>query len=393
MNASLTAALPTGLVGYRPDLENDILAFQREAFPERPYELHAPRWRWMFLESARRLGASPMVWFYRKPAGIVAQQGAIPVRLQVEGREFTTGWFVETMVLPSVRNGAIGPGVIAKAKNDLPFNLSLGQTAQMRAIQLQTGWRRVEPLRTLMFPLRPSDLLRHRLTNPLARGIVAAGLSTRQNLKRALRERPGWKVQAAEIDAFDERHDRLWEEVRRSYPCAVVRDASFLNWKFVSQPGQSFVRLEIRRNGRPAALAVLVVREPETVYLYRRALLVDLVVEPNDRQTIVAAFDTARRAALDRQCDSLVFHVIDDRLLKAAAAFGFLEREATRFLLISPGDAPEDTARAVLDGRRWFVTMADSDIDRPVWAAHEPRASAASCHHEGRMSPGSAPSL
>ena len=56
-----------------------------------------------------------MVWLYRAKAGIVGQQGAIAVRLKVDQEEFTTGWFVETMVLESHRGKAMGPMLVRKA--------------------------------------------------------------------------------------------------------------------------------------------------------------------------------------------------------------------------------------------------------------------------------------
>src|SRR5512145_469264 len=113
------ADAPRGLVRYQPVLDNELFAFQREAFPTRRADWVEPRWRWMFQSSAARLGVEPMVWLYRGKQGIVAQQGAIPVRLHSRAGECTTGWFVETMVLEQVRGRAVGPMLVAKAKEEL----------------------------------------------------------------------------------------------------------------------------------------------------------------------------------------------------------------------------------------------------------------------------------
>src|SRR2546422_180295 len=118
MNRASTQDGPRGLLGYEPSLEDEILEFQKVAYPARRQDWIAPRWRWMFLASAERLGVSPMVWLYRNASGIVAHQGAIPIRLKIGKAERVTGWFVETMALPSVRGKAIGPMLVKKALED-----------------------------------------------------------------------------------------------------------------------------------------------------------------------------------------------------------------------------------------------------------------------------------
>ncbi len=82
-----------GLIGYDPALEQEIFDFQQVAYPTRRTDWIAPRWRWMFLASAQRLGIPPMVWLYRNASGIVAHQGAIPVKLKV-GRAGAYHWLV-----------------------------------------------------------------------------------------------------------------------------------------------------------------------------------------------------------------------------------------------------------------------------------------------------------
>ena len=64
-SATLTAPDVTqGLRLFASDDEEAVFAFQREAWPKRPAALIPSRWRWMFLDSAARLGREPQVWLY-----------------------------------------------------------------------------------------------------------------------------------------------------------------------------------------------------------------------------------------------------------------------------------------------------------------------------------------
>jgi hypothetical protein len=354
-----------GLVRYTPSLDEELFAFQREAFPTRRADWVEPRWRWMFQKSAARLGVEPMVWLYRGKQGVVAQQGAIPVRLHTRAGERTTGWFVETMVLEQARGKAVGPMLVAKAKQDLPFNLSLGQTEQMRELQYRLGWKRVADLQTLMFVVRAGRAVEGKLPAG-ASTLAAAALNSTQSLR-------WWRgrMQAAcaftieHPERFRAVHDVLWESVRSAYPVAVVRDAAYLNWKYVDQPGQDFTRIDVQRDGRLAAVVVISVAEPDGAYRSRRAFLTEIVVRPDDPHDVWAALEAARQCARDRRADLLLFDVINDALVQRALAFGFVRRTPARVLLIAPEEPADAISQLALDAANWLVTRGDSDIDRP----------------------------
>lgn len=353
-----------GLVRFTEALAPEIFAFQREAYPARRPDWIEPRWRWMFLQSAARLGVAPMVWLYRGKAGVQAHQGAIAVRLHTAAGERTTGWFVETMVLENVRGRAVGPMLVAKAKQDLPFNLSLGQTAQMRELQFRLGWEQVAPLQTLAFVLNGRAVVAHKLPGPAA-WLAGTALEMRQHAKRWRGPRASSRYVVREVERFGDAHDDLWARVKPHYRVAVVRDASYLNWKYVDQPGQEFVRLELLRDDAVQAVAVVAFQEPAGPYPYRRARLTDVVVPPADAALVWELFDAVRWLSQRRAADLVVFDVISAPLVQHALAYGFVRREPTRVLLVSPGDQPDDAALLTRDPENWLVTRGDSDIDRP----------------------------
>ncbi len=363
-------AKTTGLVRYWPELEAEVIAFQRAAYPHRRADWIAPRWRWMFLDSAARLGAAPLVWLFRKPTGVLAHQGVIPVELSVAGRRLHTGWFVETMVLESNRAGTLGPGVIAKTKEDLPLNLSLGQTPAMRAIQFQMGWKQVGPLETLVWPVAPWALLEGKFRWSAARAAACVALAIRQRWRRlraAAAVGRARDVALEPISDFTAAHDTLWRAIEPDYRCAVVRDASYLRWKYVTQPGQVFHRFNVRRAGQLIGVVVLKFIEPGGAYPYRRAQLVEWVLPANDAAQAQATLAATVRYCQTQRAAALFVFMIHHRLVAQAQALGFLRREPTRVFLVSTPGADAETEAALLEPRNWLLTQGDSDIDRP-WA-------------------------
>ena len=363
--AASDTARPRGLVRYIRELDDELFAFQRQAFPTRRADWVEPRWRWMFQHSAERLGVEPMVWLYRGKEGILAQQGAIPVRLHTQAGERVTGWFVETMVLEQARGKAVGPMLVAKARQDLPFNLSLGQTEQMRQLQYSLGWKRVVDLETLVFVLNAAKAVAGKvpaLVEPAAGATLGLGQTLRWWRGRL---QSGAAVVTEPLTRFGPAHDLLWSEVRSAYAVAVVRDASYLNWKYVEQPGQDFRRIQIRQDGKVSGIVVISIVEPDAVYRTRRAFVNEIVVNPNNDRDVWTALEAARAHASDCGADLLLFDIINPALVRRALAFGFKRRAPARVLLIATGEPPTPAEQLALDGANWLVTRGDSDIDRP----------------------------
>ena len=218
------------------------------------------------------------------------------------------------------------------------------------------------PLQIAQRLVKAENVLQGKLPKPAA---WAAGLGFKASA--LVRDWMGEQqtLSAHPVERFDERHDRLWDEVSPDFECAVVRDASYLNWKYVSQPGQSFTRFEIRDRDRVVGVAVWMLREPDQIYRYRRAFLVDLVAPVGDAPALQRVVKAACTAVESLEVDALLCHHVSPALTRALRAEGFLLRRPERFLLIDTEGLPAEALATVLSEDAWFVTHGDSDVDRP----------------------------
>ena len=354
------------MTGYDEQMLPAIVRFQEEAYPHRRREWIADRWQWMFEASARRLGVPPKVWVYRDADAVVGHHGAIPVRLKMNGAERVAPWLVESMVLQGYRDRAVGTRLLATSTEDEPLSLSLGQAPYMRDIQLKLGWEQVVPLDTFFYPLRPDAVARGKTTSRLRAGVLGASLGALTRF-RHLRGRPRttWSPEVRRVDRFGPAHDALWAEASQELSCAVVRDASYLNWKYVDQPGQRFERLEVRRGDDVVAVAVITIVAATPAYKYRRAFVVDLVLRPSDDERVWHTLSAVRDQAEAGGADALVMYLTSTALGPRLERFGFLRRDPTRVLLVEASGLSEPEARELRSGDNWYLTMGDSDVDRP----------------------------
>ena len=363
--SSESAPLELERLGYQDGLEDALVRFAAREWPARRSEWVVPRWKWMFAESARRVGVDPRVWIFREQDEIVAHMGAIPVRLKVGGETHIVPWLVDTMVAKTHRDRALGSELILQAKEDCPFSLSLGQTAYVRQILERLGWKQIAPLKTFTYLLRPHRVAKGKLRIPGLREGAAAALLAKQLWQNKSRGEMDGRLVSREVSRFGAEHDDLWSRVANHYTCAVVRDASYLNWKYVDQPGQDFVRLEIHRDNDLVGVVVVQVRPPDSVYPYSRGFVVDMVVDPTDRGAVLGACDAATTSLRDRGADLAVFYLINDALEQRIREFGFWEREPTRYLWMVADTLNNSQVSILKQPDSWLITMGDSDIDRP----------------------------
>ena len=316
----------------------------------------------MFLKSAARIGAPAGIWFVKDGDRIVGQSGAIPVMLKVGDGQRPTAWFVDTMIRDGYRQAGFGARLLLESQQHEPFALSLGQTPEMRQIQFRLGWHQVMPLQTAQLLVRPERVLQGKLPSSVA---WAAGLGLRASSAMRQMVTGRKQVEVHEADRFGLEHDRLWQRMSASIRCGVVRDASYLNWKYVDQPRQCFRRLEVRLEGEVRAVVIWMLREPDQDYSYRRGFIVDVVVPPADEMIGVAALLAAVDAAADAGADSVSCLHAGAWLTELLKKAGFYLRAPERFLLVQPGDLSEDERLRVLGADNWFLTQGDSDLDRP----------------------------
>ena len=354
------------LLSYTPDIENKIIEFYQNAFQHRDHKLIESRWKWMFLKSAARLDIDPVMWIYNESNSVIGFTGAIPVQFQIGKEIKITYWLVDTMVLKSCRRLGLGPKIMIEAVKDVPFSLSLGQTKEMRSILYQLGWEKVSSFNSYVYPLQPHMILKDKLS-PVLTKPVGTGLSIRQFAKRFLTKGKFEAFDIKEIQSYDVQHDELWNKVKNDYQCASTRDSSYMNWKYIDQPGQNFINLEIISDGKIIAIVVLTIKEPSSAssYLYRRAIIVDLVISPLNTNLLFSVWESIRKKCIALEADSIVFELINRKIEDSLLTYGFLRREPTRFLLVHPKKISEAEKGKIIVSDNWFVTTGDSDIDRP----------------------------
>ncbi|MGE5191282.1 MAG: hypothetical protein ACM3U2_02190, partial [Deltaproteobacteria bacterium] len=351
-------AAPYEITGFAPGVEEEILRFEQRAWPERRQNGVLPRWNWLHIESARRLAIDPRVWLYREGDAVAAHAGAVPVKLKIGGDEQLAAWVRAAELPEPSRHETAGSRLMVRAGEELPFSLSLVESERMRAILLQLGWVQVWQLETSELMIHPDAVLQGKHAGKAT--LAEWGWRATTAVRTLFQHRARLDVQ--QVARFGERHDELWRVTSNDVACGVVRDASYLNWRYVDQPAVEVLRLEIVDGNALRGVVVLTFREATAAYPYRHAVLSDLVAPLADADLLSQLFQVAGTAAAERDADALLCEHAGQPLTRALRQYGFLMRDPGRFLMVNPGQLTPEWRSVVLTGKDWLITPGDADL-------------------------------
>lgn len=352
----MTAALPTCTA--RPATLNDLEGVAEllgRVFGKRR---NADELRRKFTGCIGRLTGSVVLTYDGRIAGFLGQ---IPVRLRVAEREVPAVQGADMAVLQDHRRLDAFLTMIDASVRAL----------QAEAVEVAYGTANGDATAVVAELLGQKQLARAPL---LVRPIGAGAARTAPAVRLAARvidacdgttargdSRLGWRVNR--LERFDARFDSFWHMVRDDYRVQVVRDAAYLNWRYVDAPGAVYERICIEDpSGRVQGYAVLGVRRRGAQL---RGCIADLVTARQGSARLArrlvreaVAWFRARGADIGEAWAFPHTH-----LRAALVRRGFIPRRTGQGGLHAGAlSLPARPAMAAVEQERsWFLSLGDSD--------------------------------
>lgn len=302
-------------------------------------------------------------WFERNPAGegivslAVSEDDVVGVaalsyfRTALDGGVTRLAVPVHVATDPAYRGRGIFSALEreneeAAAGSGSPFGVTFPNGVSYPIFVRRLGWSDLPRLRLWARPLRAAGVVRYLLGRRGEQG----GLAAQDGTARTLRG-----LQVRGIERFDADFDELATRAASAYGHHFVRDAGYVNWRYLDSP-RDYRCFGAYRDGRLAGAAIVGHTFKHGV---SAGFLADLVAAPEDGEAVRAllerAVDEVRGAA-----EALVLLPPPSRTQRRALVrAGFLPTSKTvRFI----GKAL--AASAQLDERRgaWHFTLGDFDF-------------------------------
>lgn len=353
---------------YQPGDEVQILRLRRLVFGDGDEQRNTQSyWEWEFRDNP---AGRARIWLAVAADGIVGHYAVIPVRMRYGGEHLMGSLSLDTMTHPDYRREAVFTTLARKVYEELAeagMSVTHGfpNKNSVKGFVTELGWLYVSSLPILVKPLKASRIVESFIGN---RALAYAISKPSDSLARLVfRPTHAFQSQGSKVkwvDRFDERMDAFWEQVAARYHITVVRDSTYLNWRYFDNPGRRY-RAVIAEDG-DGILAYLILRGVEQFRL-QGGMIVDLGARPGGEGMLGVLITEAEKYFEEQNMDlvaSLVcgqpeyVDVLKGRgFVRLPKRLGFKEWHFGCRLHTEALDSD-----IFADASNWFVTFGDTDI-------------------------------
>jgi N-acetylglutamate synthase-like GNAT family acetyltransferase len=355
----------------RPATHDDypaIAALLDRALGKRPYERRLDLWKWRYDRNPARTDAFPSFLVVEEKNRIVGVHGLIPLRIKTGTRQLCASCSCDLAVDPASRTSGMKLKLAALAKELSPLHLSTSANEPANKITLALGGREVSSgRRKWILPLKASGLMRRRLAKRgRGSGIVAGAsmaiwkpadwiLAVVRSAKPTNRV-AGGKIK--DVTSYDGPFERFWEELAKEQVILVVRDSSYLNWRYADYPFTGIQSFELSRGDQLLGFSVIHLAVDED--RLRFAAILELAGPRGEGVVTEHLLGEAIRRAVTAGAHYVIARASTPEEEVSFRRLGFRAREM-RYSPITyknNSDAPNELFE---NDRNWYVTLGDGD--------------------------------
>ncbi len=229
------------------------------------------------------------------------------------------------------------------------------------------GWTHIGNGLEYILPINIGRLIRRRFKFSAVRGLLAANADLASRLFFRPRPLPDQaaKFDIVQLDALTPKLDDFWERVKHKYPVMVVRDAPFIDWRFIRIPDRHYTLLAACRDRSIFAYIVLRCLNLQGIDC---GMVVDFLTDPTSDGALAgkALLAHARRHFQAKKMDMAGCMMTPGaREIRFLRDQGFircpswLQSQPHPILLHVNSKIPD--RRLLFGGRNWFLTLGDFD--------------------------------
>jgi len=302
---------------------------------------------------------------------LIGQVITIPTRIRLSGRVRFASLCLDPLFDPAYQRSSIltrlvGEVFALSAQERAVLTYGMPSQASHWPAMEKAGFRNIGAVPLLLRPLNPE-----RLATKTAHGHPPAkAASIARRVWRTAgptphpEALPGLEIE--QVDYFDGSFAVFWEKLQHRFPVMVVRDPTYLNWRFADVPGREYTAFAARSEGEIRGFTVL---RAAPMGQFSAGLVVELAVEASaegraaGRLLIDRAYSHFRDRDLDLLASLALRHTDEFRLLRSMGFWvcpKFLEPRPFR-LFVRFHEEEGAQSRLAYDATNWFLTMGDYD--------------------------------
>jgi GNAT superfamily N-acetyltransferase len=346
--------------------EPALFTFLGKVFSAEATERRRAVMTWLYDEMPGR-DRFPVRYVIMDGEKIAGSMGHLPADFIVKGQRVPVRFTHDLLVDPAYRGLGLAKRIVENALVAGEFIPGgLWMTNPCYKIHLAGGFDDMKPLVTQTLVLDPDTFTARKDLGGIKGGVsrVALRMVRERALKRARAETTGERTasRVRAIDTFDPALDGVWRGMLDSYGITRMRDAEYLNWRYVRHPNLDYHILLAERDG--VAVGYIAWRLPPPSDPERRAVITDFLVRNGDADAFRLLVSQVIVEASGAGVEVLSLLTTQPWAVKVLRALGFAPRSQTQSWVVG-GWRDRIPQSWLTDHAHWHICSADSDGD--IW--------------------------
>lgn len=315
------------------------------------------RYTWLY-ENNPHGKALSWVAVERESGEPVGCTSIFPRRVMVNGRERIGGIGGDCVIEPRVRRQGLATALHAISfthmrERGVDFMYGPPTPNNLGAL-VKAGSHLVTNYKRWVRPLTPRGAYRAAFSRVPTKGQAQLASIPIMVLDRLTKSgASGFTVE--QVYEFGSDFNAMFERAATTHKVACVRDAEYLDWRYLEAPGRRQTPLAVRHRGELVGF-LAIERAGEF------AAIADLFSAP-DAKPVDAILQLAIEYSSSANCSVLEFSTTQESALsRRLLRHGFIGREERGFQVAVENDDPQ--IAALISAQAWHFTEADQDMDR-----------------------------
>jgi len=322
-------------------------------------------WEWQYTRNPSRITT---IWIAEDGDTLAGHYALMPLGMKVGAETFPGAQSVDTFTHDEYRRLGIFTALAERVyslagEHGISVLYGFPSVAAYEGFVKKLGWIKVTSVEKMNKPLDITslvlfivDAVRQKRPIPLS-SLLLGPFRSWCRIRRLLSRFPGASV--TRIGRFGKEADDLWTEIASEISIRVVKDAKYLNWRYIDKPGNSYNVFRVSWHERNLGYIVVESHLSRGRFL-RRGLVLDVITK-TDEDTFRFMLYVASRLVRRIGGQTMVLWVS-----MGSWAHSILADETYlskgRLILIAKQNLPRFNPEILRDSKLWTIMAGDTDV-------------------------------
>lgn len=338
--------------------DQEKLAVLYQNVHSRPFDLQ--NWKWQFRGAIAEEG---YIWVADHRGTLAGQYATVPIRMQIANKTIKGALSLDTMTHSDFRKQGIFV-TLAKAvynqleSKDVKLVYGFPNDNSYHGFIKHLNFLVLENLPALTRPLNVSEILRCRIRNGVVSKLVGIPVQAVFDVLFGKKNKAN-DIKIEHKPEFTEEVDQLFSELSPEFENLVIRDYSYLKWRYDQNPQHTYDKFLGYRSGKLAGYCVCSQTERRGIKI---GLIVDIFTSPDDEELTACLVKTAIQR-FKKQKMMLASCMLNNEspFKKTLKKLGFII-PVKRFPFIVRQNTDDLDINNLITPRNWHITYGDGDF-------------------------------